>query len=111
MMTRWSCKVGNMENFTISSTNPNESTGGRGCLCSPVHSRDCRPPFVVFHGDELLDESSPHPVACRNCIEAALEQMDDERNILPVGDVVQQPEPELEVVEVTPDNDKGVPSI
>lgn len=82
-----------MENFTISSTNPNQETGGAGCLCYPDGSRDCQPPYVVFHGDELLDPLSPHAVACRGCVSRALERMDTEETV-PVGDIPAVLEPE-----------------
>lgn len=85
-----------MENFTISSTNPNQETGGGGCLCYPTGSRDCKPPFVVFHGDELLDPLSPHAVCCKGCLGRAVERMETEEAI-PVGDIP--------TVEEVPDED------
>lgn len=79
-----------MQNFDVSATNPNDTIGGGGgCLCSPQKQTDCKPPFVVFKGDELLDNASPIPVVCRACLEGALEEMDGELQLL--GDPAYDP--------------------
>ena len=74
-----------MENFVLSKTNPNDSTGGKGCLCSNRETKDCKPPFVVFQGPKLQDRLSPFPVACQNCISQALKGMDDTAELLTIG--------------------------
>ena len=74
-----------MENFILSKTNPNDSTGGKGCLCSNRETADCKPPFVVFQGPKLQDRHSPFPVACQNCISQALKGMEQTSELQTIG--------------------------
>lgn len=61
--------------FLVSEHNPNEVTGGGGCLCSgPTRGRDCTGPFVVFPATETESNLSPHSVLCFPCLEAAYGQ-------------------------------------
>lgn len=62
--------------FFVSENNPNEVTGGKGCLCSgPTEGRDCRGPFVVFPATETESNISPHAVLCSPCLELAYGQV------------------------------------
>lgn len=54
--------------FQLSDTNPNDSTGGGGCICDEVRQTDCRPPFVVLYGNTMDSPVSPHVVVCARCI-------------------------------------------
>jgi hypothetical protein len=56
--------------FYVSSINPNDTTGGGGCICSPERQPDCKPPYVVFPGNDMENIASPHVVACQACLEA-----------------------------------------
>lgn len=64
------------QEFSISSVNPNDTTGGGGCVCDARHQEDCKPPFVVFYGNEMFDHRSPHPVLCKNCLCAAMQKLE-----------------------------------
>jgi len=63
-------------NFKVVDFNPNESTGGAGCLCSEVATADTKGPFVVFYGDNEMDSAvSPVPVLCAGCASEAYRQL------------------------------------
>jgi hypothetical protein len=55
--------------FQVSDTNPNDVTGGGGCICDQERQVDCQPPFAVFPGNEMDSLASPHVVVCRRCYE------------------------------------------
>ncbi len=57
--------------FFVTDTNPNDNTGGGGCVCSPMKQVDCQPPYVVFPGNDMENISSPNVVICALCIDAA----------------------------------------
>ncbi len=56
--------------FFTSDTNPNDTTGGGGCICDPEAQRDCLPPYLIFPGQSLEGIASPHVVACYECLRA-----------------------------------------
>lgn len=55
------------DHFMISTTNPNERSGGGGCLCSEAKIADAKGPFIVFHGVETDNPFSPYAVLCADC--------------------------------------------
>lgn len=57
--------------FEVVNENPNEITGGGGCVCSETKQPDCVGPFVVFYAQSLETVQSPHVVACAKCINDA----------------------------------------
>jgi hypothetical protein len=64
--------------FFVSDTNPNDTTGGGGCICSPVKQIDCKAPFVIFPGNDMEDVGSPNVVVCQACLVAGVEACDGE---------------------------------
>jgi hypothetical protein len=48
--------------------NPNDVTGGGGCLCSPIKGHDTKGPFFVFPATETESNLSPHAVVCAGCV-------------------------------------------
>lgn len=73
--------------FFVSDTNPNDTTGGGGCVCSPIKQIDCRPPFIIFPGNDMENIASPSVVMCRACAEAGLEACDgDTAEIFAAGE-------------------------
>ena len=82
--------------FMVTDTNPNDVTGGGGCICDEVKQRDCKPPFAVFYGNEMESLASPHVVVCRACYQALAEAFDGE--ILSAGEKSPvEPAPEVEL--------------
>ena len=74
--------------FTIVDENPNEVTGGAGCLCGgEVSCTDTKGPFVVFHNSEMQSHISPHAVLCAGCVDAVFGR-------LAIRDDALAPEPE-----------------
>ena len=74
-LAAWVCKLGIMsERFQVVEINPNQTTGGGGCLCSEVENPDCEGPFAVFPHTEMSSNISPHPVICLGCAEAVVKQ-------------------------------------
>lgn len=57
--------------FHVTEINPNDTTGGGGCICSPTRETDCRAPYVVFPGNDMENISSPHVVIGYRCLELA----------------------------------------
>lgn len=55
----------------LSDTNPNETSGGGGCLvCGPRKNVDQRGPFaVVVNENEMESNVSPAPVVCATCLD------------------------------------------
>lgn len=56
-----------LELFTVTDKNPNDAAGGGGCMCSPVKSYQCTPPYCVFMHTEMLTHLSPVPVLSMSC--------------------------------------------
>lgn len=55
------------QHFSVMETNPNEITGGKGCLCFENGGPDTKGPFVVFNATEMDTIQSPFPVLCAGC--------------------------------------------
>jgi hypothetical protein len=53
--------------FQVVTQNPNDVTGGGGCVCDPQKQIDCRPPYAVFPGNDMENVASPHVVMCLAC--------------------------------------------
>jgi hypothetical protein len=66
------------QQFNVSDRNPNETTGGGGCICDRRKLTDCKGPFVVFYGNLMEDPKSPHPVLCYACARKAVDRMENE---------------------------------
>ena len=64
--------------FLVSDHNPNETTGGGGCVCDPERQIDCRPPYVILPGNDMESIASPHVVICKDCAEAFVEALGGE---------------------------------
>lgn len=76
-----------LEQFRIVDSNPNEITGGNGCLCSPDQKpTGCEPPFVEFPNAVMDTPASPRAVACKACIVAAAEKLGYVEAPAPVAD-------------------------
>jgi hypothetical protein len=54
----------------LSDTNPNETTGGGGCLvCGSTKNPDQRGPFLIVNNDNEMESNiSPRPVVCATCL-------------------------------------------
>lgn len=61
--------------FFVSETNPNDTTGGGGCICSPQKQTDCKGPYCVFPGNDMENIISPHVVVGAPCVAAMLEKL------------------------------------
>lgn len=48
--------------------NPNDATGGGGCLCSDTKVNGCNGPYVVFNATETDFIGSPYPVIGAGCL-------------------------------------------
>lgn len=83
--------------FIVSDHNPNDTTGGGGCVCSPAKQTDCKPPFAIFPANDMESIASPHVVICQNCAAAVLAKMDVE--VLSAGEDMTPLVIEGEVVE------------
>lgn len=57
-----------MSQVSLSETNPNETTGGAGCLCHPRGSDETRGPYFLFPPTGTDDNLSPHAVLCEHCV-------------------------------------------
>lgn len=53
-------------------TNPNDVSGGGGCMCDPLKQIDCKPPYIVFPASDMASDISPHVVLCLGCAEYAV---------------------------------------
>lgn len=67
------------QRFYISETNPNDSIGGGGCLCSEGRCEDRGGPYAVFHVTETDSHLSPHVVLCAPCARGVVGQLDGEQ--------------------------------
>lgn len=63
--------------FTITDKNPNDPAGGGGCMCTPVKTSQCSPPYCVFHGNEMLAPRSPLPVLSLHCARQFVAAVDE----------------------------------
>lgn len=66
------------ERFQVVDINPNQTTGGGGCLCSETENPDCKGPFAVFPHQEMASNLSPHAVLCLPCAKAVVERAGEE---------------------------------
>lgn len=82
------------ERFKIVGVNPNDATGGKGCLCSETQNVDCQGPFAVFEVPEMDSPLSPFPVLCVSCAEAVVKRAVD-GDILAGGEPVESTAIEL----------------
>lgn len=62
--------------FFVTDENPNDTTGGGGCVCDPQRQIDCKPPYAVFPANDMENIASPHVVICQSCACAVALQMD-----------------------------------
>lgn len=77
-----------MSTFHVSHQNPNDNTGGGGCICSPDKVTDCKGPYVIVPGNDMDSPLSPHVVVGEACVhrmvkvlaEAAGEEKAQERS-------------------------------
>lgn len=67
------------QQFSVSERNPNETTGGGGCICDRRKLTDCQGPFIVFSGNRMQDAQSPYPVLCYSCARKAVDRMETEQ--------------------------------
>src|ERR1700761_6522298 len=94
--------------FEVSSTNPNDVTGGGGCICDELAQVDCKPPYAIFYANEMASNMSPHVVVCQACVENMLDAFGGE--ILAAGEyspVQAQPE----TIELEPSEYEELPDI
>lgn len=55
----------------VTTENPNDNSGGGGCVCSPDKVTDCKGPFVVIPGNDMDNPYSPHVVIGSRCVDRA----------------------------------------
>ena len=89
------------QRFYISETNPNDSIGGGGCLCSEGRCEDRGGPYAVFHVTETDSRLSPHVVACAPCVLAVVRAIEGDAELIRAGQPVVEL-PDEAVVEVEP---------
>lgn len=77
--------------FFVSTNNPNDVTGGSGCVCAPDKQQDCKPPYIVIPGNEMDCLESPHPVVCGACVHRMAELLAGE--VLSAGEDMTPLEP------------------
>lgn len=76
------------QRYYISETNPNDSIGGGGCLCSEGRCEDRGGPYAVFHVTETDSNLSPHAVVCAPCVRAVVVDLDGDAERLKAGEPV-----------------------
>lgn len=69
----------------ILDTNPNDLTGGGGCLLSETKHTDCEGPYIHFVATDMDSAISPHAVACKQCIVDAYNMLTDEDQEIAAG--------------------------
>ena len=52
----------------LTDSNPNDLTGGGGCICDADHDSDCHGPYIVIPGSDTESIASPHVVVCAECL-------------------------------------------
>lgn len=63
-----------MSQIDIVYVNPNEDTGGCGCLATgETGSEDCNGPYLVFPATDTASNISPHAVICKHHFDQAAE--------------------------------------
>lgn len=82
-----------MSQIYVSDENPNDLTGGKGCLGGGEQgTEDCVGPYVIFSSVETASNISPHAVLCSRCLaeaQAAVQAFEDDGQVidLPPEDV------------------------
>lgn len=66
------------ERFHIVDVNPNEASGGGGCLCGETRVEGCEGPYAVFDVTDMDSILSPRPVIGAKCLRAACAALDGE---------------------------------
>jgi hypothetical protein len=90
------------QRFTISETNPNDSIGGGGCLCSEVRHEDRGGPYAVFPFTEQVSGLSPHIVICAPCVRSVCAGLGDEdREQVFLGEPVPELDGDAELLSIT----------
>lgn len=64
--------------YQLVDINPNDVTGGKGCLCSEMENPDTEGPYFVFPGNDMENPLSPHAVLCAGCVRGAFADLDEE---------------------------------
>lgn len=93
-----------LEMFRVVEVNPNEASGGGGCLCSEDKNPDCKGPYVVFYAQDMASNISPHPVIGATCLKQAAKALDEDP--LAGGEAGTIELPESEVEEITTPEDR-----
>lgn len=78
------------QQFVKSETNPNQTTGGGGCICDASQQIDCKGPYIVCYGNSMADLQSPHVVVSTSCVNKMKELL-DEGEALVVGERADEP--------------------
>lgn len=65
--------------FFVTDENPNDTTGGGGCVCDPQRQIDCKPPYAVFPANDMENIASPHVVMCEPCARSVAAALQAER--------------------------------
>jgi len=90
-----------MSQFHISDENPNETTGGAGCLCHPRGSDETRGPYVIFTPTTTDDNLSPHAVLCEHCVgECGIALTPDEPPVIDIPDEDVIEETEASIIQI-----------
>ena len=76
------------QRFYLSDTNPNDSIGGGGCLCSEGRCEDRGGPYAVFFVTETDSNQSPHVVQCAPCARAVVAAIDGDAERIKAGEPV-----------------------
>lgn len=107
--------------FIVSDVNPNDTLGGGGCICDPRKQIDCKPPYVVFYGNDMLVDNSPHVVACKSCIDDCAEKLKGEvlsagerGGVVPASraiELLKEHDPVLPSPRYAPEDDEDVPAV
>ncbi len=87
-----------MSQFHVSDENPNDVTGGKGCLCHPRGGDETRGPFIIFPATTTDDNLSPHAVLCEHCTLASFSKAEETEPAIDAEVVEELPEyvePEL----------------
>lgn len=97
--------------FFLTDTNPNDTMGGGGCLCSPSKDPDTKGPYVVIPSNDMDSVHSPHVVVCASCY-SRLKGLFEGGEVMAIGEksAVTQPDPvlprpqrEVRPIELAPD--------
>lgn len=90
------------QRYYISDTNPNESIGGGGCLCSESKCEDRGGPYAIFHCVETDSNLSPHVVICAPCAKAVVGDIESGAERISAGQVTVDAE-SVEISDAVPE--------